>query len=194
MTRTDERASLLHDGRHAGEPRARARRLLARRARAVTFTATIPRRRPWRVASSGPQHPFPTCVVCGPDRDPGDGYRIFPGRLAGDGLFAADWTPDPSLADDVGHVRPECLWGALDCPTSAPVANFGEGPPDGSCPASRRGSGAPSAWASATRWSRGRSKWTGASARPRCALFDEAGRLLCASSALWIELREPASA
>ncbi len=75
-------------------------------------------------------HPFPTCVVCGPERAPGDGYRIFPGPVAGrEGVFAAPWTPDESLAGDDGHVRPECLWGALDCPTSAPVANFGEGPP-----------------------------------------------------------------
>jgi hypothetical protein len=25
-------------------------------------------------------HPFPTCFTCGPDRAPGDGLRIFPGR------------------------------------------------------------------------------------------------------------------
>ena len=26
-------------------------------------------------------HPFPTCLVCGPQREPGDGMRVFPGRL-----------------------------------------------------------------------------------------------------------------
>ena len=26
-------------------------------------------------------HPFPTCFVCGPDRAPGDGLRLFPGRV-----------------------------------------------------------------------------------------------------------------
>src|SRR5215469_6563707 len=28
-------------------------------------------------------HPFPTCVTCGPKRELGDGLRIFPGRLPG---------------------------------------------------------------------------------------------------------------
>ncbi|MGH2804577.1 MAG: hypothetical protein ACRDL4_16260, partial [Thermoleophilaceae bacterium] len=69
------------------------------------------------------KHPFPTCVVCGPDRPPRDGMRVFPGRLR-DGTFAAPWTPDESLDDGTGHVEPELVWAALDCPTSAPVANF----------------------------------------------------------------------
>lgn len=74
-------------------------------------------------------HPFPTCVVCGPEREPGDGFRIFPGELEDRGLFAARWNPDPSLAGADGLVTEECVWAALDCPTSAPVAMFGEGRP-----------------------------------------------------------------
>lgn len=72
------------------------------------------------------EHNFPTCFVCGPDRKPGDGLRIFPGALdasAGDpgpafpgSLLAATWTPDASLADSSGRVRSEFLWAALDCP------------------------------------------------------------------------------
>jgi hypothetical protein len=27
------------------------------------------------------KHPFPTCVVCGPGREPGDGMRLFPAPL-----------------------------------------------------------------------------------------------------------------
>ena len=67
-------------------------------------------------------HPFPTCVVCGPDREPLDGFRIFPGEVKGRDVFAAPWTPDGSLAGHDGLVRPECVWAALDCPTSAPGA------------------------------------------------------------------------
>ncbi|MGH2728057.1 MAG: hypothetical protein ACRDKS_13880, partial [Actinomycetota bacterium] len=37
-------------------------------------------------------HAFPTCFVCGPDRDEGDGLRIFPGDVGG-GASAAPWTP-----------------------------------------------------------------------------------------------------
>jgi hypothetical protein len=61
-------------------------------------------------------HPFPTCFTCGPDRDAGDGLRIFPGPLPGGELWAAPWTPDPSVADQEGLVVPAVVWAALDCP------------------------------------------------------------------------------
>lgn len=62
------------------------------------------------------RHPFPHCFVCGPNRQPADGLRILPGPLRDDELVAAVWRPDDSLADDSGHVAPEFLWAALDCP------------------------------------------------------------------------------
>lgn len=66
-------------------------------------------------------HPFPTCFTCGPQRKAGDGLRIFPGRIATDphapALFAAPWTPDPSLTIGGAIVRPEFVWAAMDCPT-----------------------------------------------------------------------------
>jgi hypothetical protein len=61
-------------------------------------------------------HPFPTCVVCGPERD--DGMGIYPGALEGGEVFAARWNGSP---------RAEEVWAALDCPSSAPVASFGAG-------------------------------------------------------------------
>lgn len=61
-------------------------------------------------------HPLPTCFVCGPQRAPGDGLRIFAGEVTGRPIVAAPWTPDASLADAAGRVRPEFLWAALDCP------------------------------------------------------------------------------
>ena len=62
-------------------------------------------------------HIFPGCFVCGPDRGSGDGMRIFPGPLNDSARqVAATWTPDSSLADGEGNVRPEFLWAALDCP------------------------------------------------------------------------------
>ncbi len=131
-------------------------------------------------------HPFPTCVVCGPDRD--DGFGVFPGAL-GDGRFAATWTPDPALAGEDGAVRPECVWAALDCPTSAPVANFGEGPPivlarlAASLDAPVR-VGEPHALVS---WALGRD---GRKREAACVLFDAQGSALAHSRALWIELRE----
>ena len=69
------------------------------------------------------KHPLPTCFVCGPHREPGDGLRIHVGPVAADdaewrGVLAAPWVPDNSLAGDGECVRPEFVWAALDCPTA----------------------------------------------------------------------------
>jgi hypothetical protein len=65
---------------------------------------------------------FPDCFVCGMSRGPGDGLRIFPGPSAGRPLWAAPWTPDPSVTDAGGKVRPEVAWAALDCPSGIAAA------------------------------------------------------------------------
>jgi len=62
------------------------------------------------------RHPFPTCFVCGTQRAPGDGLRVFPGPLASQSMIAAPWTPDASLGHGDHSVRVEYLWAALDCP------------------------------------------------------------------------------
>jgi hypothetical protein len=59
-------------------------------------------------------HPFPTCYVCGPHRPPGDGLRLFPGRLP-DGRTAAPWV----VPEDV---EPAVVWAALDCPGGWSIA------------------------------------------------------------------------
>ena len=61
-------------------------------------------------------HEFAECVVCGPDRTPGDGYRIFPGPAGGRGMVASTWRPHPSLPASDGQLHPEAVWAALDCP------------------------------------------------------------------------------
>lgn len=71
-------------------------------------------------------HAFPTCFVCGPERRPGDGLCIFPGKVAGSEVVAAPWTPDASLADEAGGIDPVHVWAALDCPGYFAVAGIGE--------------------------------------------------------------------
>jgi hypothetical protein len=71
-------------------------------------------------------HPYPTCFVCGPQRPVGDGLRIFPGPIDDRSRYAAPWTPDPSLADADGQVRPEFVWAALDCPSGIVTDLFGD--------------------------------------------------------------------
>ena len=85
-------------------------------------------------------------------------------------------------------MRPECVWAALDCPTSAPIANFATGPAMVlarltarlACPVLVGEDHAILAWPLAVE---------GRKRHAACALFDSQGRLLCASRALWIELR-----
>jgi hypothetical protein len=132
------------------------------------------------------EHPFPTCFTCGPDRRPGDGLRLFPGPL-GDGRFAAPWIPAASLADDAGMVRAQYVWAAIDCPTSAPVAEWGG---QASVLARLHGridhpiaADAPHAIVSWALGVDGRKK------HAACAVFDADGRPVARSRALWIELR-----
>jgi hypothetical protein len=66
-------------------------------------------------------HPFPTCFVCGPQRPPGDGLRLFPGRLP-DGRTASPWiVPE--------HVESALMWAALDCPGGWAVPEMGGADP-----------------------------------------------------------------
>ena len=61
-------------------------------------------------------HPAPRCFVCGPERERGDGLCIHPARVHGRDGVAAPWFPDQTLLDDKGHILPEFIWSALDCP------------------------------------------------------------------------------
>jgi hypothetical protein len=56
------------------------------------------------------------CIVCGPDR--ADGMHVLPGPLSipGQDLLVAPFVPHEQEAVD-GVVRPEAVWGALDCPS-----------------------------------------------------------------------------
>ncbi|MDX3659661.1 hypothetical protein PV646_20360 [Streptomyces sp. ID05-26A] len=57
-------------------------------------------------------HPFPTCFVCGVDREPQDGFPLAPGDVpAVPGLVACPWTPPAASCD-----QPELVWSVLDCP------------------------------------------------------------------------------
>ena len=133
-------------------------------------------------------HPFPTCVVCGPARE--DGMRIFPAPLPGrDRLYGATWTPEEADGDGDGFVRPELVWAALDCPTSAPVANFGEGPACVLASLTAR-LGCPVAVGEPHTILSWDLEVDGRKRRSAAALYDAGGMFICASRALWIELRE----
>ena len=67
-----------------------------------------------------PGHPFPTCFACGPQREEGDGLRLFAGPVEESALFAVAWTPAAEFGSH-GHVDPLFVWSALDCPSCAPA-------------------------------------------------------------------------
>jgi hypothetical protein len=62
-------------------------------------------------------HIFPSCFVCGPDRDEHDGLRIFAGRAGDRDIVASHWHPEQDVADAFGAVSARIVWAALDCPT-----------------------------------------------------------------------------
>ncbi len=132
-------------------------------------------------------HPFPTCFVCGPQRAPGDGLRIFPGQVEGSPeLWAAPWTPDVSLANPNGAVKPEFVWAAMDCPTG-----FAGGFPwAGKLVTGRLAvhqitpvqAGEPHVIVS---WPLG---WEGRKSHAAAALYNAAGELCAQARATWIKL------
>ncbi|MFJ8032400.1 PaaI family thioesterase [Streptomyces sp. NPDC096032] len=59
------------------------------------------------------------CFGCGLDRTPDTGLRQHCAVVPGRDLVATAWTAGPALADAEGELRPELVWGALDCPGNA---------------------------------------------------------------------------
>lgn len=131
------------------------------------------------------EHPYADCFVCGPARRPGDGMRVFAGRI-GAGRVAGVWVPGGDM------VRPEFVWAALDCPTAFAVDGFDETLLLGTITASVDALPHPGEPHVVVGWEigrEGRKRWTGG------ALYDPAGRLLARSRLTWIVLRrEPAAA
>jgi hypothetical protein len=70
-------------------------------------------------------HRYTTCFVCGPGRPLHDGLEIYTGPVEGGGV-ACSWTPTPDLADESGHIAPEFIHAALDCPSYWALPRGGE--------------------------------------------------------------------
>ena len=146
-----------------------------------------------RLESGEIRHTFPECFVCGHQRVPGDGLRVFTGALDGGlsdvpGARVAAWRPDPAFLDEAGRLRPEFVWSALDCPGGWALrepANTGTlqveilGPVDGRQELIVMGWPMPGA--SARPGSRRRYAGT--------AIFDARGRLLARGAAIWVAPR-----
>lgn len=141
-------------------------------------------RYPWR-----DRHPYPTCFVCGPEREAEDGLSVFPGPVDGRPLYAAAWTPDASLGGSDGTARPEIVWAALDCPSGIVTDRFGAVGRIllGRLSADLRGApvdtGSPHVVVAWTLDRDGRKLHTAS------ALFTADGRICASARAVWIEVR-----
>lgn len=60
---------------------------------------------------------FCNCFVCGKARAREESFEVFAGEVEGRPLVATPWIPPPWTAGRSGHVAPEFVWAALDCPT-----------------------------------------------------------------------------
>jgi hypothetical protein len=131
---------------------------------------------------------FPGCFVCGPARSPGDGLRVFPGRVAGRLLWAAPWTPDPSVAGAGGRVRPEVVWAALDCPSGIAAAEAADLPADTAVVLGRMAAtvGAPPRPGDRTRVVAWPLAVDGRKLRAGSALLGPGGEVLAAATTVWI--------
>jgi hypothetical protein len=134
-------------------------------------------------------HAFPACFVCGPDRAPGDGLRIFPGPLEGSPALACVWTPDPAVAGAYGQVCDEIVWAALDCPSGNAAHHYSRDERTMVLARLRGEVTAPVAVGEphiVVGWPRERD---GRKHRSGTAIFDANGTPVAHADALWIELR-----
>jgi hypothetical protein len=137
---------------------------------------------------------FPRCFVCGPDRAPGDGLRIFPGPVPGRPVWAAPWTPDDSLAAADGGVRPEAVWAALDCPSGIAAGEAAGLAADTSALLGRMTAHLvarprPGQACRVLAWPTGRD---GRKLGARSALLDPSGVVLATARTLWLTVPRPA--
>jgi hypothetical protein len=132
-------------------------------------------------------HHFPTCFVCGTQREVGDGLRLFTGKVDGRELVAAAWTPEPSIGNDDGYVDPIVVWSALDCPTyfAGRMKGYGQIAVLGRMTATLSTPIRVGAAYSVVAWPIGKDgrKWEGGS-----AIFSADGELCAFARGLWVEL------
>jgi hypothetical protein len=59
---------------------------------------------------------FHWCIVCGRGRRVGDGLRVLGTHGPGSGQSLSCYLPHANHADAQGRIKPEFVWGTLDCP------------------------------------------------------------------------------
>lgn len=134
-------------------------------------------------------HAIPGCFVCGPKRSPEDALCLFTGPVPDSPVNADTWVPAEEYAGEDGLVRPEFIWAALDCPTAFALRH-GDSKLCllGSLTAEIYRRPAPGERLIAMAWKQG---VDGRKNYADGALVDEAGKVIAAANAVWIELTDP---
>jgi hypothetical protein len=142
-------------------------------------------------------HPFPSCFVCGPDREPGDGLRLFAGPAASDGVVAYGGVAYGGVAYGgvvaapwvvPSDVSPAMVWAALDCPGGWAVPTEARPYVLGRIAARVLTVPAPGSACVVVGEMRGED---GRKAYSATALYGPAGELLAHAAATWIAVRVP---
>lgn len=132
---------------------------------------------------------IPYCFVCGKERAPGDGLRIFSGPCPDSPVNADFWTPAEDLAGEDGLVRAEFLWAALDCPTAYALRVGDTFTLLGRMAAEIFRRPKPGERLIAAAW---RERQDGRKHYSSSVLLDETREIIAAANTLWIELNDPA--
>jgi hypothetical protein len=141
------------------------------------------------VGGSPEDSDFRCCIVCGRNRAIGDGLRVLGTSGPQPGYSLSCYIPHANHADAEGRIRPELVWGALDCPGAFAVQD-----PDDFRPALTGRMTAKvieppkvGERCAVVGWrlgAEGRKLYSGT------ALYTEAGRLCALATCTWILLRD----
>jgi len=66
------------------------------------------------------------CLVCGRGRTEGDGLQVYGTSGPQPGYSLSCYLPHANHADASGHIRPEFVWGTLDCPGAYAAQDDGD--------------------------------------------------------------------
>ena len=132
---------------------------------------------------------YGTCIVCGRGRAPGDGLRVWGTSGPQPGTSLSCYLPHANHADASGRIRPEFVWGTLDCPGAYAAQDDGDMRPALTGRMTARVIEPPKVGerCAVVGWrigAEGRKLYSGT------ALYTESGRLCALGTCTWIVLKE----
>jgi hypothetical protein len=132
---------------------------------------------------------FTWCVVCGRNRGVGDGLRVFGTSGPQAGYSLSCYLPHANHADGEGRIRPEFVWGTLDCPGAFAVQDIDDMRPALTGRMTARVIDPPRVGerCAVVGWKIGED---GRKLHSGTALYTEAGRLCAIATCTWIVLKD----